>query len=222
MARPPARLDPRTITPEIVTAKITEADVVRVGAQLVRAYAQVEETQTEILRRLALVVVKLRSYYRTGDGAVDWAGRSWDYRQTVERMYSEAGVPPDSAANVQAALRYHVGNALRELVEPEELASAGLLPTSPRQRLQAAREEAQAVLEMVSREQDLPPTRTRALVVLRAASRALDALQEDVERLADEEERAAVWAALGELADRLAQLQAQLGPSTGGSRRRRR
>lgn len=185
MARTPARIEPSSITPAIIGRRMTEADVTALGTQLIQAYAAVEETKTEILRRLALVVIKLRSLHRTPDGDVDWAGRSWDYRQTVERMYEAAGIPPDSASGIQAALRYHVGNALRSLVPAKELEAVGLLPTSPRERVQTAREEALAIIAM-ARPEGLPVSRTRAMVLLTGAQKALTTLEAELDALEPE------------------------------------
>jgi hypothetical protein len=211
MSRTPARLDAHSVAPDIVRRRVSEEEVRAVAVELIRAYIAVGETTTEILRRLALCVIKLRSYYRTADGEVDWRGRSWEYRQAAEALYAEAGVPPDSASGIQSALRYHVGNYLRELVEPAQLAAVGLLPTSPRERIQVQREEAHAVLEL-ARPADLPHSRTRALVVLGASTKALGAVVADLPNLGPED-RSAVLEAAQELRRELDALVATLRPA---------
>ena len=118
------------------------------GAALVRRWHRIEESKTAVLRELAHVVVDIRSQFRY-EGRVDWAGRSWEYRQAITRMYAAAGIPPDSVANVQGALRYHVGNALRERVDPEELEAAGLKAASPKERVASARSEAAALISVL-------------------------------------------------------------------------
>ena len=118
------------------------------GAALVRRWHQIEESKTAVLRELANVVVDIRSQFRY-EGGIDWAGRSWEYRQAITRMYAAAGIPPDSVSNIQGALRYHVGNALRERVAAEELEAAGLLAASPRERVASARSEAAALVSVL-------------------------------------------------------------------------
>lgn len=118
------------------------------GAALVRRWHQTEESKTEVLRELAHVVVDIRSRYRY-DGAPDWAGRSWKYRRAIAAMYAVAGIPPDSVAHVQGALRYHVGNALRERVPAEELESVGLKAASPKERVASARSDAAALISVL-------------------------------------------------------------------------
>lgn len=117
-----------------------------VGTGLIDFYARLEETKTDVLKAIAKVVVILRSKFRTPDGEVDWAGRSWDYRQTVTSMYERSGVPPDSEQNIQASLRYHVGNLLREVVPAKELEAVGLRTDSPKERMNAQRVEARALV----------------------------------------------------------------------------
>lgn len=123
------------------------------GAKLVRQWYSIEESKTEVLRDLAVVVVDIRSRF-DHEGSKDWAGHSWDYRQAISGMYEAAGVPPDSVANVQGALRYHVGNVLRDRVSPEELEAAGLKVSSPRQRVASARSETAALVAAVTAERD--------------------------------------------------------------------
>lgn len=126
-------------------APISIAELRSEGTSLIRHWVEIEETRTEVLRRLAEVVVSIRSQFFDNEGRRDWAGHSWDYRQFVSEMYAAAGVAPDSQENIQAALRYHVGNLLREVAPPDELAAVGLLPTSPRDRMATARAEIQAI-----------------------------------------------------------------------------
>jgi hypothetical protein len=73
------------------------------------------------------------------DGFPDWAGKSEEYRQTIYRAYREAGVPSDSTGALQANLRYHVGNALREAAPADELRALGLDLEGPRARAVRAR-----------------------------------------------------------------------------------
>jgi hypothetical protein len=121
-------------------------DLTSAGTGLIHFYTKLDETKTDVLRALAKVVVALRAHYRTPDGDVDWRGSSWDYRQTVGAMYVAAGIPPDSESNIQASLRYHVGNLLREVAPADQLAAVGLLTNSPKERMNNVRHATAALL----------------------------------------------------------------------------
>jgi hypothetical protein len=85
-------------------------------------------------RRVADILVELRSRFTTEQGAPDWAGNSFAYRQLVADIYSRAGLPSDGQSSIKASIRYHVGNSIRERVNAEELTDAGLIVETPRQR----------------------------------------------------------------------------------------
>lgn len=116
--------------------------LVKHGADLLREYVSVEEKRSDTLRNLAVIVVGIRAKTSGQDGKPDWAGRSPDYRAHITAMYEQAGVPTDSQANVQAALRYHVGNVLRDKVSTKDLQHAGLKAQSPKDRQQARQSKA--------------------------------------------------------------------------------
>lgn len=85
-------------------------------------------------RRVADILVEMRARSTTPDGRPDWSGNSFAYREAVARIYSAAGLPADGQSSVKASIRYHVGNALRERVNAEELEDAGLIASTPRER----------------------------------------------------------------------------------------
>lgn len=87
-----------------------------------------------IYRRVADRLVELRSLHTTRAGNVDWKGQSWDYRQAVNEIYSGAGLPPEPNHPVKSALRYHLGNALRDNLTADQLEQAGLHADTPRDR----------------------------------------------------------------------------------------
>lgn len=87
----------------------------------------------EVFRAAAMAVVDLRSKYEH-EGLPDWSGRSAEYRAAIEERYRLAEVPPDSENNVQAKLRYHIGNVLREVAPPGHLEQLGMAPKGPRGR----------------------------------------------------------------------------------------
>jgi hypothetical protein len=123
----------------------TVEDLVRRGARLVSDYAHVETSKTALLRDLADVVVDLRAQFQTEDSRTDWAGRGHAYRETVARIYSEAGIQPDAAHGLQAALRYHIGNVLRAKAPADELEALGLKSATPRERVKETRDRTAAL-----------------------------------------------------------------------------
>lgn len=70
-------------------------------------------------------ILSLRVLFRH-KGMPDWTGRSPEYRDLIQRLYQAAGVPADSASDLQATLRYHVNNRLHEIAPAEHKAALGL------------------------------------------------------------------------------------------------
>jgi hypothetical protein len=99
---------------------------------------QAEERTPEGMRELAGHVIGLRQCFEH-DGMPDWGGRSQDYRDAIYQAYKEAGAGSDSAGPLQANLRYHIGNVLREIAPPEDLQKLGMDPAGPRERAIRAR-----------------------------------------------------------------------------------
>src|SRR5690606_11264334 len=62
----------------------------------------------------------------------------------IERLYRQAGVPSDSESNMQANLRYHVGNVLRKVAPPEDLQALGMAVEGPLGRIRNTRASAPA------------------------------------------------------------------------------
>lgn len=89
-------------------------------------------------RKAAEAVVTLRRCFKH-EGLPDWAGRSGEYRDLIERLYRQAGVPSDSESSMQANLRYHLGNAIRKVAPPEELLALGMAPLGPSARIKESR-----------------------------------------------------------------------------------
>lgn len=101
--------------------------------------AAVADPGTGQNRAAADAIVALRRQF-THEGRPDWAGRSPEYRDAIERIYRQAQVPSDSEGPMQANLRYHVGNAIRRVAAPEDLEALGLVPAGPLARVRASRE----------------------------------------------------------------------------------
>jgi hypothetical protein len=98
------------------------------------------------LRRLAECLVDLRETYIGTDGRIDWAGRSWHYRHEVALLWQRLG-DSDEVESLKAAVRYHVGNVIRERASDEDLAAAGLKTATPRDRAAGVRAQHAALLK---------------------------------------------------------------------------
>ena len=135
--------------PTPVEHEISEefASEIERGADLIHQWSTVDAKQTDRLKAIAAVVVNIRSHTMTADGP-DWAGRTNRYRQVMHAMYARSGIEADSVSALQSALRYHIGNRLREVVSKEELGRVGISTESPRDRARLS--AAAAALEQLA------------------------------------------------------------------------
>ncbi|WP_030962667.1 hypothetical protein [Streptomyces sp. NRRL S-378] len=90
-----------------------------------------KDVEKTLLRSIAVVLVALRSRCIGTDGRTDWVGRSADYRGKAQELYRQANIPEDSQDTIQGAVRYHIGNILRDELSAEELEDYGLKTLSP-------------------------------------------------------------------------------------------
>ena len=111
-----------------------------------RAYAQTRAT--EHLRDVATAFVDAREHFYTRDGLPDWLGSTHAYRQWTREAYDRAGVQASELSRLQAAVRYHVGNVVRERLDVQEVAELGLRQHSPRERAVEKRERASETLSL--------------------------------------------------------------------------
>lgn len=95
---------------------------------------------TAAMHEAADAMVDMRMIYTNRDGQPDLTGSSFEYRQAVADGLAAAGVPASERSRVMAALRYHVGNRVRDRFTAEELAEYGLSAHSPHDRQRAERE----------------------------------------------------------------------------------
>ncbi|MEU8840245.1 hypothetical protein AB0D97_14090 [Streptomyces roseus] len=117
----------------------TEALVAR-GVASLKRYQQISGEQTTLLRNVARVLVEVRR--RTDN----WSGRGKEYRDFAARIYSGAGIAPDSLDGVQAAVRYHIGNIIREVATPEQLEDHNLKVLGPADRWREQQKSRTAVI----------------------------------------------------------------------------
>jgi hypothetical protein len=140
------------------------------AADLLRRYTRAEKDadRTPLLRRVAEVFVDLRGHFYDDDGVQDWRGRTYPYRQVIGDAYGLANVPKDELSTVQAAVRYHVSNVLRERLSADDLEALGLRPSSARERSVEKRERQSALLSAFRN----GPAPSEGLDVLRALAAA--------------------------------------------------
>lgn len=120
-------------------------DLIEEGATLLHEAHELNQGLTDTYRKLAGVIVDLRKRFPNSKGTgPDWRGTTQEYRDAAGRMYEAAGVPADSLSGMQAAIRYHIGNVLRERLTEKELLDAGLQAEGPLERSRRSREAASA------------------------------------------------------------------------------
>lgn len=105
---------------------------------LLRKVVSYDTKRTEALKAFALCLCEIRREMS------DPAGTSQAYRDVAARIYAAVDIPADSASHIQASVRYHIGNELRNAFKPEELAAVGLSEKTPLERAREAREKQQA------------------------------------------------------------------------------
>lgn len=135
----------------------------------------------EGLRDAAEVMVKMRQHFTTKDGEPDWKGRSWAYREAVREIYKAVGVEPEDLNSLQSAIRYHVGNVVREQLDESSLEALGLLRASPLQRTRNFRESREALLRSFMPTSDLDGDDVVRIVVMVGA--LLDRVEREIPQL---------------------------------------
>lgn len=125
------------------------ADIVDTLRQLAAAPEDADNV-TMLRRATAAAMLEARAHFITKDGSPDWSGRTYAYRELTREVFSEAGISREDAPTIQASIRYHSGNLIRQHVPEDELATAGFaLQESPRQRSAARRAERSESIRLV-------------------------------------------------------------------------
>lgn len=125
-------------------------DVIRILRALRTVPEDERERRAVLTRDLAEASVAIREHFLTPEGAPDWTGRTWTYRDAIRNLYGEAGYSPEERAQTQGAVRYHVGNIVRRYLSPDALEDAGLRQDTPRERQQATRARNSALLSALA------------------------------------------------------------------------
>jgi hypothetical protein len=93
-----------------------------------------EGEKTAHLRAVAAAFVDSREHFFTPQGEPDWLGRTHAYRTWVRETMRLADVQQADLTTVQAAIRYHIGNIVRERMDADTIEGLGLRSSSPKQR----------------------------------------------------------------------------------------
>lgn len=146
---------------EAIHASLTASDAVR----------------TELLREAAKLFIDAREHFYTKEGEPDWLGRTHAYRLWVREIMSGAHVPGEDITSLQAAIRYHSGNMLRDRLDDSALSDLGLKKSSPRERSVEKRERTSGTLNLFGGGAEIsdPEDIVRACALIEAALKRVNA-----------------------------------------------
>ncbi|QZN86599.1 hypothetical protein [Cellulomonas sp. C5510] len=176
-----------------------------VGALRALVHPDADADLTRLRRRAASALVEARGHFVTRNGTLDWSGRSHAYHAFVGDLFSEANIPRELTPTIQASLRYHTGNLVRESVAEDDLAVAGFHRTAtPRERSAERRRRRSETVALV--ESGGPLSGDDVLRALTLAQSVLTRLDTHAIRALPARERRDATVALRHLADRAAEL----------------
>lgn len=146
------------------------------------------DIDTAVYRSVAEHVLAARQLFTTKEGRPDWRGVTYAYRQWYGDMLGSSGIPSEDLPRVQSALRYHVGNLLRERLDDAELEAIGLRSASPRQRSLAKRSQELEILNLFTGGEPIgdPETVRRLIGYMASAARRVEPEALDAALDADE------------------------------------
>lgn len=136
-----------------------------------------DTARTDLLREAARQFVDAREHFYTKEGDPDWLGRTHAYRLWVREVMSEAHVPGEEVTSLQAAIRYHSGNMLRDRLDDDTLDALGLKKSSPRERSVEKRERTSSTLNLFGGGAEIsdPEDIVRACALIEAALKRVNA-----------------------------------------------
>lgn len=142
-----------------------------------RSLAAPDTARTALLREAAHYFIEAREHFFTKEGEPDWLGRTHAYRLWVREVMTGAHVPGEDVTSLQAAIRYHSGNMLREKLDDETLADLGLKKSSPRERSVEKRERTSGTLNLFGGGAEIsdPEDIVRACSLIEAALKRVNA-----------------------------------------------
>jgi hypothetical protein len=125
--------------------------LIDIQADAVAALRRYRQTKgTAHLRAVGQAFVDAREHFFTRTGDPDWLGATHAYRLWTRECIGMASFPDSEVPKLQAAIRYHTGNALRDKLPPEDIADLGLRTVSPRERAVEKREKNSETLNLFS------------------------------------------------------------------------
>lgn len=172
-----------------------------------------EEERTPILRSVAETFIGARETFLRPDGTPDWNGRTHAYRAWVREIYGDLNVSKEDRATIQAAIRYHVGAALRKRLDDETLADYGLIQESPRERSKDRRDNRSALLSALTARE----VAGGALIALSTAFTVLSKVDPAEIVALPERERAVAEDTLSDLEKRVRSIRRRVANGAGGS-----
>jgi hypothetical protein len=93
------------------------------------ANAELDHERTDALRALANVLIDLReSIVPERTGKPDWLGKSYQYKQFVTQIYSEANVFNSEKSRITASVRHHINEQMHRRYTDKQLVKMGLRP----------------------------------------------------------------------------------------------
>ena len=151
--------------------------------------------KTTILRAVAEHLVEAREHFFTADGEIDYRGRTHAYRRFVGEVFAGANLPPAETRTLQAAARYHVGNILRERLDPETLSDLGLRQASPKERSAEKRASEGESLRVIRGGMALT-AEDEIIEAIRVATSLIARIDKDAVRALPDESRQAIAVAI--------------------------
>ena len=113
------------------------------------------EYDTDALQTAARLLIDLRAKFVDSKGRPDYTGASFAYRNLVAKAYTDAGVAGDDKKRMMSAVRYHVSNALRDVLTDDELRDYGLIKESSIERQRGDRAKRAARLRQLNADEKL-------------------------------------------------------------------
>jgi hypothetical protein len=161
--------------------------------------------KTPYLRAVAEQFVILRELFLNERGEPDWRGQTWEYKQAVQEVFTLGGIPSDEHETVSAAIRYHVGNILRDKLDESEITGIGLRVAKPSERGNERRARQQETLAKLQ-----GAGKSASADLLSSSLAMLSEVEPDSIRMAGIRERHEIEKLLRKLAREVAALQEKI------------
>lgn len=101
------------------------APIVNEAVKHAKEWSRLHGKAAQVTKALAEQLARLRMVYRDKQGRPDMRGTSLEYREAAALIYEKAGLAPDEASTAQGAVRYHLGDAVRNILREHEMFANG-------------------------------------------------------------------------------------------------